>query len=94
MRASVSATWNRAADLADRDVARLAAAASELVANEKVQRDSIMTVAADVTDSTAVREMFARVASAWGPVLILVNNAGISGGRKTLEEITEEEGIG
>lgn len=77
--------------IADRDEDRLMAAVNGLLANEAMKADFIMAIAADVTDSKSVKDIFARVASIWGPILILVNNAGISGGRKTLAEITEEE---
>lgn len=77
--------------IADRDSDRLSAAAERLLDSHDVQRDSIMPLAADVTDRRAVNEMFAQVAGTWGPVLILVNNAGISGGRKALAQITEDE---
>ena len=54
------------------------AAAEEVV--EKIISDGgdAISVRADVSVSTQVDEMFERVSSEWGPVSILVNNAGIT----------------
>ena len=54
------------------------AAAEEVV--EKITSDGgeAIAVRADVSVSAQVDEMFERVGSAWGPVSILVNNAGIT----------------
>lgn len=57
---------------------------------------NIMVASLDVTDKTAAATLLDRVDGAWGPVGILVNNAGISpkleGGRSaTLMEVTPEE---
>ncbi|MBN1672837.1 MAG: SDR family oxidoreductase [Kiritimatiellae bacterium] len=52
---------------------------------------NMMTVSADVTDSGAVKRMYEQIADTWGPVNALVNNAAISGGRKKLAEIAEDE---
>jgi 3-oxoacyl-[acyl-carrier protein] reductase len=55
------------------------AAAAEAVADEiKARGGRAMTVAADVADDRAVTSMIERVTTEWGPVTILVNNAGIS----------------
>jgi 3-dehydrosphinganine reductase len=40
-----------------------------------------MTVKADISDPAAVADMFAQVDKIWGDVDILINNAGIDGGR-------------
>ncbi|MCK9571350.1 SDR family oxidoreductase [Candidatus Pacearchaeota archaeon] len=77
--------------MAGRNKEKLDAARKKLVENDAVPESSIMAVCADVTDASAVRSMFERVENAWGPVMALVNNAGVSGGRKLLSEITEEE---
>lgn len=45
----------------------------------------------DVSREEAVRSVFAEVAEAFGPVTVLVNNAGISGVNKPTHEITEAE---
>jgi len=60
------------------------------------QRADLMTAALDVTDFDAAATLLERVRTDWGPVGILVNNAGISpkleGGRSaTLMEVTPEE---
>ena len=45
----------------------------------------------DVTDETAVQDVFAEVADTFGGIDVLVNNAGISGTNKPTHELTEEE---
>ncbi|MEO7986797.1 MAG: glucose 1-dehydrogenase [Gemmatimonadales bacterium] len=45
----------------------------------------------DVSKEDEVRSVFAKVAEAFGPVTVLVNNAGISGVNKPTHEITEAE---
>jgi NAD(P)-dependent dehydrogenase (short-subunit alcohol dehydrogenase family) len=45
----------------------------------------------DVTDETAVQDVFAEVADTFGGIDVLVNNAGISGTDKPTHELTEEE---
>ena len=45
----------------------------------------------DVTDETAVRDVFAEVADTFGGIDVLVNNAGISGTDKPTHELTGEE---
>jgi 3-oxoacyl-[acyl-carrier protein] reductase len=49
-----------------------------------------MAVAADVTSAAAVAGMVEYVAKQWGPVDILINNAGDLLARRTLAEMTEE----
>ena len=50
-----------------------------------------LAVALDVTDSDSVREAVAAAETELGPISILVNNAGISGGAKPALEVEEAE---
>ena len=50
-----------------------------------------LAVALDVTDSDSVREAVAAAETELGPISILVNNAGISGGAKRAIEVEEAE---
>ena len=50
----------------------------------------MIAVTADVTDTNDVASMFDSVADRWGPVSILINNAGVSGGRMQVSEIVPE----
>ena len=61
-----------------------------LAGSDGIEADQILTAAADVTDADAVAGMFQRVLGQWGAVSILVNNAGVSGGRRALAEITAD----
>lgn len=53
-------------------------AAEELVAEIRADGGNAIAVAADVADDAAVEGMVDRVAAAFGPVTILVNNAGLA----------------
>ncbi len=53
-------------------------AADEVVAAVAAGGGEAMAVGADVGDADAVAEMFKRVQDTWGPVEVLVNNAGIT----------------
>ena len=53
-------------------------AAHEVVAAIEAAGGSAFAIGADVGDSDAVAAMFGRIAEEWGPVEILVNNAGIT----------------
>ena len=75
----------------DRRVDALEEAKRELLEIDPSLESLILTIAADVTDVQAVASMFAQVSSEWGSVTTLVNNAGVSGGRKTLDEITDDD---
>jgi NAD(P)-dependent dehydrogenase (short-subunit alcohol dehydrogenase family) len=55
-----------------------AAAAEALVADITANGGRAIAVAADVADDAAVEGMVDRVAAAFGPVTVLVNNAGLS----------------
>ena len=50
-----------------------------------------LAVALDVTDSDSVREAVAAAETELGPISILVNNAGISGGAKRMIDVEEAE---
>ncbi len=50
-----------------------------------------LAVALDVTDSDSVREAVAAAETELGPISILVNNAGVSGGAKRALEVEEAE---
>ena len=52
--------------------------AEALVANIRANGGQAIAVAADVADDAAVEGMVDRVAAAFGPVTVLVNNAGMS----------------
>lgn len=45
----------------------------------------------DVSREDQVRHVFDQVVRAWGPITVLVNNAGISGANKPTHEVTEAE---
>ena len=75
-------------DLREEDIQRVK---SELVKESIAIDTEILAVSADITDSDDVAEMFRKVADKWGAVSALVNNAGISGGRKALNEINDDE---
>ncbi|MCB2222972.1 MAG: 3-oxoacyl-[acyl-carrier-protein] reductase [Actinobacteria bacterium] len=53
-------------------------AAAEVVAAVEAGGGEAMAVGADVGDADAVAAMFEQVTGAWGPVEVLVNNAGIT----------------
>ena len=53
-------------------------AAESLVADISANGGRAIAVAADVADDAAVEGMVDRVSAAFGPVTILVNNAGVS----------------
>ena len=65
-------------------------AAESLVADITANGGRAIAVAADVADDAAVEGMVDRVAAAFGPVTILVNNAGVSF-KATLESYDPEK---
>jgi NAD(P)-dependent dehydrogenase (short-subunit alcohol dehydrogenase family) len=65
-------------------------AAESLVADINANGGRAIAVAADVADDAAVEGMVDRVAAAFGPVTILVNNAGVSH-QATLESYDQEK---
>lgn len=72
--------------LLDMDAAALDAAVAEL----KVAGGDAIAVQASVTDAEAVERAFAQVEQTWGRIDVLVNNAGISANKPTLEVTVEE----
>ena len=76
--------------LNDLDADRLEQAEQTLAANVPDAASRMIAVKADVTDTNDVAHMFDSVADRWGPVSILINNAGISGGRLQVSEIVPE----
>lgn len=70
----------------DLDPGRAEAAAHELTAAGA----TAMAVPADVSDEAGVEGMFAAVEAAWGPVTLMVNNAGIVLQARLAEMATED----
>lgn len=50
---------------------------------------TVMAVQADVSDRKAVNEMVAKIKETWGPVSLLVNNAGVAG-QSLFQDITDD----
>ncbi len=65
---------------------RLDAFVEELVA-EGYPRDSMLPLTGDAADPEACRRVVAETVAAWGPIDVLVNNAGGAGPKRTLREI-------
>ncbi len=74
--------------LLDMDAAALEAAVAGLAATAPGAQ--AMAVQASVTDADAVERAFAQVAETWGGIDVLVNNAGISANKPTLEVTVDE----
>ena len=72
--------------LLDMDEAALAVA----VAGLQAEGGEALACQASVTDADAVERAFAQVEQAWGRIDVLVNNAGISANKPTLEVSAEE----
>ncbi|WP_315140769.1 SDR family NAD(P)-dependent oxidoreductase [Achromobacter marplatensis] len=72
--------------LLDMDAAALDAAVAELTSDG----GEASAVQASVTDADAVERAFARVEQTWGRIDVLVNNAGISANKPTLEVTVDE----
>ncbi len=65
--------------------------AAETVGAEVRQAGGLpLAIGASVTDPAAMAEAFARVDAAWGGLDLLVNNAGVSGNRRTLDLAGED----
>ncbi len=45
----------------------------------------------DVTDEARIEAVFSEVRAKWGPITVLVNNAGIAGASKPTHELSQEE---
>jgi glucose 1-dehydrogenase len=56
-------------------------AAQSLVHRIKDQRGEAIALQADVSDPTAIAQMFGRIDEVWGGIDILINNAGTDGVR-------------
>ena len=67
-----------------RNEARLEHAAAEL------GRDSILAMPADVGDADQVSRLVAAIRSQWGPVEVLVNNAGLNIKNRAVRELTPQ----
>lgn len=57
----------------------------------RAQAPALLTVRADVAVSADVARVFADVQRAFGGLDVLVNNAGVSGPTKAIEDVTDEE---
>jgi len=66
-------------------------ACAEKVIVEDGLQERLMTVRADVTKPDDVEQVFSRVEGMWTTVDALVNNAGVSGGRLPLSEVSLED---
>jgi|SRR5690242_3310979 len=56
-------------------------AAQDLVKRIQAMSTDAMAIEADVSNADSVKQMFAQMDKAWGGIDILINNAGIDGGR-------------
>ena len=63
--------------------------ATELAELLTAEGCTVMTAQADVSDRRAVNEMVAKIKEKWGPVSLLVNNAGVAG-QCLFQNITDE----
>jgi 3-oxoacyl-[acyl-carrier protein] reductase len=62
--------------LCSRDAARIDAAAAHLVATTGVDPATVLSLPCDVTDESAIQQALARATDTFGPLNILVTNAG------------------
>lgn len=58
---------------------------------ERVRREGLSGTQTDVSSSREVDQLFAELAGKWEGLDVLVNNAGIAGPTKPIEEVTDEE---
>jgi NAD(P)-dependent dehydrogenase (short-subunit alcohol dehydrogenase family) len=61
------------------------------LADVPTARDHALVVPTDVTDATAVRRLFERVAERWGRTDVLFNNAGVFGQNAPVDEVAVEQ---
>jgi len=61
------------------------------LADVPTARDHALVVPTDVTDATAVRRLFERVAERWGRTDVLFNNAGVFGQNAPVNEVAVEQ---
>ena len=64
------------------------AALAEAVAGLQAAGGEALAAQASVTDADAVERAFAQVEQAWGGIDVLVNNAGISANKPTLDAVS------
>ena len=62
----------------------------EILSEMNIPETRLLKVPGDITDSDSVDNMFDRIEGEWGPVGVLVNNAGVSGGSLRLADISED----
>ena len=65
------------------------AVAADAVA--RAHRDGFAATVADVSRAADVRALFHRIETGWGGLDVLVNNAGIAGPTKAVEDVTDAE---
>jgi NAD(P)-dependent dehydrogenase (short-subunit alcohol dehydrogenase family) len=63
----------------------------ETVARAGASEEAALVIPTDVSDPTAVGDLFARTREAWGRVDVLFNNAGMFGPPSPLEELAVEQ---
>lgn len=63
----------------------------DINADALARRDGVATSQTDVSDSAQVDAMFQRIADEFGGLDVLVNNAGIAGPTKPVDQITDAE---
>jgi NAD(P)-dependent dehydrogenase (short-subunit alcohol dehydrogenase family) len=71
-------------------VALTARSADDLTATAELCAGPTITISADITDGAEVERIFAEIESQWGPVAVLVANAG-SGTSARLDRTTDDE---
>ncbi len=72
-------------------IGRRAAALASTAALASDSTGLPLLLPADVTDATAVREVFGQVADSWGRLDVLFNNAGVSAPSVPMEDLTLEQ---
>lgn len=72
-------------------VGRRLEALEETVSQADSNADNALVLSCDVTDDTAVDDLFAQIKSAHGRLDVVFNNAGINNRGKTIDELTPQE---